>query len=174
MMVIYRIIEHSALGWICLTGSNEDGLKALDFESHPVEFPDTSGESPWMDRVVSLLNRYLAGEAVDFKDIPLAPEGTDFQQQVWRTLQQIPWGATQSYQWVATQVGNPKASRAIGQANGRNPIPIIIPCHRVIQHNGQLGGYSGGLEIKRFLLALETPRLHSLASTEIREPALIH
>ena len=87
--------------------------------------------------------------------LPLFLPGTSFQQQVWKTLQEIPFGETRSYQEIAQTVGSPKASRAIGMANHRNPLPIVIPCHRVIQKNGDLGGYAGGVEVKRFLLLHE-------------------
>ena len=88
-------------------------------------------------------------------DLPLAPRGTPFQLRVWRALQDIPYGRTCSYSELAAAVGSPRACRAVGQANGRNPLMIVIPCHRVIAAGGGLGGYSGGLDIKRFLLRLE-------------------
>ena len=88
-------------------------------------------------------------------DLPLAPEGTEFQRNVWRSLQDIPYGETISYGELARRVGNPKASRAVGAANGQNPIPIVIPCHRVIGANGKLTGFGGGLPTKEALLALE-------------------
>ena len=83
------------------------------------------------------------------------PQGTPFQQQVWAALQQIPYGETKTYQEIATAIGNPKASRAVGAANGRNPIWIVVPCHRVVGAHGALTGYAGGLEMKQALLALE-------------------
>lgn len=88
-------------------------------------------------------------------DLPVAFTGTPFQQQVWKELQKIPYGATRSYQDIAVAIGNPKAVRAIGQANHRNPIMIVVPCHRVINKNGSLGGFGGGLEVKKYLLDLE-------------------
>ena len=100
------------------------------------------------------LRDYFAGRRTGF-DLPLAPEGTPFQRAVWRQLQDIPYGATISYGELARRVGNPKASRAVGSANGANPIPIVIPCHRVIAADGKLGGFGGGLPVKRALLALE-------------------
>ena len=83
------------------------------------------------------------------------PSGTKFQQKVWRALLKIPYGETRSYQWVASQIGNPKAVRAVGQAVGKNPLPVIIPCHRVIHSNGTLGGFSLGIKIKKLLLKME-------------------
>jgi methylated-DNA-[protein]-cysteine S-methyltransferase len=104
--------------------------------------------------VAAQLEAYFARELQAF-DLALAPEGTEFQQRVWRGLCEIPYGATVSYSDLALRVGNPRACRAVGLANGRNPIPIVIPCHRVIGRNGTLVGYGGGLPIKQTLLALE-------------------
>jgi methylated-DNA-[protein]-cysteine S-methyltransferase len=96
-------------------------------------------------------------------DVPLQPAGTGFQQQVWQHLQEIPYGDTVSYSDIANAIGNPKATRAVGSANGSNPIPIIIPCHRVIGRDGSLTGFGGGLPMKRFLLQLEDTEQLSLA-----------
>lgn len=100
------------------------------------------------------LSAYFAGELTDF-DLPLAPRGTDFQRLVWAQLLGVPFGATTSYGQLATRLGNPGASRAVGLANGRNPISIVVPCHRVVGSTGALTGYGGGIERKRALLALE-------------------
>lgn len=100
------------------------------------------------------LAAYFAGERQAF-DLPLAPQGTPFQLSVLEALQQIPYGQTTSYQALAQRIGRPKAVRAVGAANGRNPLPIVIPCHRVIGADGSLTGFGGGLPAKRFLLALE-------------------
>ena len=100
------------------------------------------------------LREYFAGKRTGF-DLPLAPRGTEFQRSVWRQLQEIPYGETISYGELARRVGNPKASRAVGSANGANPLPIVIPCHRVIAGDGTLGGFGGGLPTKQTLLALE-------------------
>lgn len=102
----------------------------------------------------SQLSAYFAGELTEF-DLPLAPRGTDFQRLVWAQLLQIEFGTTRSYGELASRLGNLGASRAVGLANGRNPISIIVPCHRVIGASGQLTGYGGGIERKRTLLALE-------------------
>jgi len=104
--------------------------------------------------VVAQLESYFAGERRGF-DLALAPGGTPFQQQVWRQLRGIPHGETISYAELAHRVGRPAAWRAVGAANGRNPLPIIIPCHRVIGSDGRLTGYAGGLAAKRQLLTLE-------------------
>ncbi len=100
------------------------------------------------------LKEYFEGKRFDF-EIPLNPTGTEFMQSVWKALEQIPYGETRTYKEIADAVGNPKASRAVGMANHRNPIPIIIPCHRVIGSNNKLVGYGLGLDMKQYLLELE-------------------
>ncbi|MGK7370437.1 MAG: methylated-DNA--[protein]-cysteine S-methyltransferase, partial [Candidatus Halalkalibacterium sp. M3_1C_030] len=107
-----------------------------------------------MEKAVGQLNEYFEGHRTVF-ELPLAPEGTEFQLQVWDLLKTIPYGATTTYSELSQKLGNPKAIRAIGKANGQNPIPIIIPCHRVIGANDDLIGYSGGIERKRRLLQHE-------------------
>ncbi len=101
------------------------------------------------------LDEYFAGKREDFH-IALEPNGTEFQQKVWKALENIPYGETCSYAEVAKNIGNPKAYRAVGMANNKNPIPIFIPCHRVIGKNGKLVGYGGGLDIKKYLLDIES------------------
>lgn len=106
------------------------------------------------------LKDYFHGMKVDFGNYPLdISAGTAFQQKVWRKLLEIPYGETRSYKWLAEEVGSPNGFRAVGGANGKNPIPIIIPCHRVINSDGSLGGYSGGVWIKEWLLKLEAKGL---------------
>lgn len=100
------------------------------------------------------LEKYLLGELQEF-NIPLKPQGTDFMNMVWQRLIEIPYGKTKTYKQIAQEVGNPKACRAVGLANNKNPIAIFIPCHRVIGTNNKLIGYAGGLEIKKYLLNLE-------------------
>lgn len=111
-------------------------------------------ETPLLMNTTRQLTEYLNGERKKF-DLPLAPEGTPFQKSVWEALCSIPYGETRSYSEIAKIIGNPLACRAVGMANHRNPIAILIPCHRVIGANGSLTGYAGGLEIKQFLLQLE-------------------
>lgn len=112
------------------------------------------GENDLLRRTAWELDEYFAGARREF-DLPVSPHGTPFQLRVWAALQQIPYGETRSYAQVAAMVGNPKACRAVGMANHRNPVSILIPCHRVINADGGLGGYGGGLENKLFLLQLE-------------------
>lgn len=100
------------------------------------------------------LAEYFAGRRREF-DLQLAPAGTDFQLRVWRALCEIPYGVVRSYRDVANALGQPKAMRAVGQANGRNPLPIVVPCHRVLASDGTIGGFSAGLDVKHRLLALE-------------------
>jgi len=111
--------------------------------------------TPLLERAARQLEEYFAGRRREF-DLPLAPAGTPFQREVWRALQRIPYGETRSYGEVAAMVGRPRACRAVGMADNRNPLPIVIPCHRVVGASGELVGYAAGLDIKRKLLALES------------------
>lgn len=123
-----------------------------------VTLPGQRPASPLLRVAREQLEAYFAGRLRDF-DLPLAPRGTAFQRRVWQALQDIPYGETRSYSQLAAAVDSPLACRAVGRANGRNPLMIVIPCHRVIAADGGLGGYSGGLDIKRFLLRLEGHRV---------------
>ena len=116
--------------------------------------PVTDCADPLIARAFRELNEYFAGIRTGF-DLPLAPAGTPFQLRVWEALQRIPYGKTASYGEIAAAIGRPNASRAVGMANHRNPIPILIPCHRVIGADGSLTGYGSGLDLKRKLLDLE-------------------
>ncbi|MDA8061448.1 MAG: methylated-DNA--[protein]-cysteine S-methyltransferase [Actinomycetota bacterium] len=113
-----------------------------------------SGPDAVIDAAADQLAAYFAGALHAF-DLPLSPAGTPFQQRVWEALRSIPYGTTASYRQIAETVGNPAATRAVGTANARNPLPIILPCHRVIGADGSLTGYAGGLDAKRYLLTLE-------------------
>lgn len=115
---------------------------------------DWIADSALFTDAVAQLCAYFAGELRAF-DLPLGPRGTEFQRQVWQALTTIPYGQTATYGAIATRVGRPSAFRAVGMANGRNPIPVIVPCHRVIGANGTLTGYGGGLRRKEYLLDLE-------------------
>lgn len=121
-----------------------------------VEFVDTANgvETPLICKAANQLNEYLCGQRKSF-DIPLQATGTQFQQKVWQALQTIPYGETWSYRQLADAAGNIKACRAVGNANNKNPLPIFVPCHRVIGSNGKLVGYAAGLKIKQQLLELE-------------------
>ncbi|MDD4101098.1 MAG: methylated-DNA--[protein]-cysteine S-methyltransferase [Kiritimatiellae bacterium] len=120
---------------------------------HPPDAPDRAG-TPLLRRAFRQLEAYLNGKLEDF-DLPLGPQGTDFQSRVWKVLRSIPYGHTLSYKEVACRLGNPGAARAVGMANNRNPIPIFIPCHRVIGADGSLVGYGSGIDIKARLLEIE-------------------
>jgi methylated-DNA-[protein]-cysteine S-methyltransferase len=149
-----------------LLAANERGLRSINFAaSKRAERPqaDWREDRAFFSETIRQLRAYFEGELREF-NLPLAPEGTEFQMRVWQNLREIPYGETISYGQLATRLGNPKASRAVGLANGTNPIPIIIPCHRVIGSDGSLVGYGGGLENKKILLALES-RQRSLIAT---------
>ncbi len=153
----------SPIGTLTLA-AGDSGLRQINFphNGRPAPLgPDWQEDSPAFAEVLRQLRAYFAGELENF-NLPLAPEGTAFQKKVWDQLCQIPYGETISYGALAKRIGNPNASRAVGLANGSNPIPIVIPCHRVIGSNGKLTGYGGGLPIKEKLLALEKHQLRLL------------
>jgi methylated-DNA-[protein]-cysteine S-methyltransferase len=136
---------------------SDRGLTALEFAgegSSPQPEPDAVpvGLQPLVEVVQRELTNYFAKAPTDFASLTLDPQGTTFQLRVWQELRRIPYGTTISYRELARRVGSPKACRAVGQANAVNPIPLIIPCHRVIKADGALGGYSAGLDRKRRLL----------------------
>ncbi len=132
---------------------DDEALLRIDFGT--VEHENAVREqSELICRTEGQLEEYMAGTRTEF-DLPLNPEGTEFQKKVWNALLLIPYGETKSYKDIAVLIDNPKGCRAVGMANNRNPIPIIIPCHRVIGTNGSLIGYGGGLDIKVKLLELE-------------------
>jgi methylated-DNA-[protein]-cysteine S-methyltransferase len=107
------------------------------------------------DELVSRIREYFKGKQVDFEDKLDTSDGTVFQRSVWSTCRTIPYGQTRTYAWIAEQIGKPRASRAVGSALGKNPIPIIVPCHRVLASDGGLGGFKGGISAKKLLLKLE-------------------
>jgi len=146
----------SPVGQILLLAEN-DVLVRLEFpgKPHAMGIPEKSETgSPFLQEVSNQLTQYFDGTRQTF-DIAVDLRGTHFQQRVWGHLQDIPWGETRSYGQLADQVGNKGASRAVGAANGRNPISIILPCHRVIGGNGHITGYAGGLKAKQWLLQHE-------------------
>jgi methylated-DNA-[protein]-cysteine S-methyltransferase len=149
----------SPVGTLRLAGG-EDGLRLIEFCRSGDKGPPESAsrqDHGLLAEAIRQLHHYFAGKLRDF-DLPLRPEGTPFQLRVWAELQRIPYGTTISYRELARRIGNPRASRAVGLANGANPLPIVIPCHRVIGSNGALVGYGGGLSIKERLLELEGVR----------------
>ena len=143
-----------------LLAGNSDGLKYLLFESGNHlrfdKFPrvDWTESNRHLGDVQRQLKEWFAGKRTSF-DLPLAPKGTPFQKRVWKALEGIPFGETRSYGEIAKSIGQPSASRAVGAANGANPISIIVPCHRVIGSSGKLTGFGGGLDVKRWLLEHE-------------------
>lgn len=162
MSVLFTKIE-SPIGPLLLA-SDEAGLRGIYFANgkHAAKPDPEWQEDPTpLKEGIRQLRAYFAADLEAF-DLPLAPQGTPFQLKVWKLLCEIPYGETISYGELARRAGNPKASRAVGLANGSNPIPIIIPCHRVIGSNGKLTGYGGGLPIKEKLLALERRQLRLL------------
>lgn len=144
------------IGPLLLAGDG-DALKLVHFQAgpRPLRPPRAwvANAAPFR-ATVRQLAEYFAGRRREF-DLPLAADGTAFQRAVWRVLATIPYGATISYAELARRIGNARASRAVGLANGANPLPIVVPCHRVIGSDGSLTGFGGGLELKRKLLALE-------------------
>jgi len=160
--VSYTTIE-SPVGPLLLAGDSH-GLRTLSFaNSKRAErvHPDWKQDEAQFKEVIRQLRAYFSGKLRDF-DIPLALEGTEFQLSVWHELLRIPYGETTSYGQLAKKIGNPKAMRAVGLANGMNPVAIIVPCHRVIGSDGSLTGFGGGLPTKKKLLALESAQISLL------------
>jgi methylated-DNA-[protein]-cysteine S-methyltransferase len=157
MVINMAICFHTAFGFVEI--KEKDGaIIRLERLSAPRESYIMQGEtkkvSPVLEEAKKQLLAYFDGDLKEF-NLPLAPKGTEFQKDVWKALCQVPYGTVISYKELAEMVGRPKAFRAVGGANHNNPIPIIIPCHRVIAADGTLGGYAYGLPMKRRLLALE-------------------
>lgn len=141
--------------------ATDQGLTEIRFPNHEESargpsFPGKARSNHFVEQALIQLNAYFAGNLRVF-DLTLAPRGTDFQKTVWTQLRAIPYGATASYGAIATAIGKPAAARAVGMANSKNPLPIVVPCHRIIGSNGALTGFTGGLDIKRWLLAHELP-----------------
>jgi len=155
-MTQQEVVHHyfsNLVGWLELKTSTQ-GVRSISFIPQPVA-PETSRRNAVMDKLIKELDRYFAGNLTKFT-VPLDPgSGTPFQRQVWNELTAIPYGETRSYSGIARRVGRPAAARAVGSANKRNDIPILIPCHRVVKADGTLGGYASGLKIKIALLELE-------------------
>ena len=150
-----QIVITSPVGKLRLIASDK-GLVAIDVRNVRVasDLETSASAQKILSATKKQLEQYFAGKRTTF-DIPLDLQGTEFQQQAWRALCRIPYGKTISYGQQAKNIKKPKAFRAVGSANGKNPIPIIVPCHRVVASDGSLGGYSLGLKMKKQLLALE-------------------
>lgn len=138
--------------------SNGQAITALAFGEQKLR--GTMRPTELTNRAANQLQEYFAAKRRTF-DLPLAPAGTEFQKRVWQALRDIPYGETRTYSDIAAAIGNPRACRAVGGANNKNPLPIIVPCHRVIGANGTLVGYDGGVKIKAFLLDLERHALET-------------
>lgn len=154
----YRTID-SPVGPLTLagTGSTLMHLRMADQTHEPDRSRWKPADNGAFSDVIEQLEAYFSGSLTEF-DVDLQLDGTDFQRRVWAALRTIPYGETRSYGDIATQIGSPGASRAVGLANGRNPISIIVPCHRVVGSTGGLTGYGGGIDRKRALLTLEADR----------------
>jgi len=157
----------SALGVLSITLPQPSQQRARELLGNRV----APTSSRFFDSLVERLKDYLGGSRVDFPDRLDLSGATPFQRMVWEATRLIPYGETRSYAWVAGQVNKPGAARAVGQALGRNPIPIIIPCHRVIRGDGSPGGFSGGLKVKERLLHLENPAFEFLPHSQVRKAA---
>jgi methylated-DNA-[protein]-cysteine S-methyltransferase len=145
--------QNMAIGRIGIAEEN-GSITNLYFETDAVPQNVEIYETEVIKEAFRQLEAYLAGDLKTFS-VPLAPRGTDFMRNVWKILCVIPYGKTASYKEIAIAAGNPKAVRAVGMANNKNPVPVIIPCHRIIGSDGKLVGYRGGLDVKRKLLELE-------------------
>ncbi|TWP34734.1 methylated-DNA--[protein]-cysteine S-methyltransferase [Leekyejoonella antrihumi] len=152
----HTVMEDSPIGSLILVAEG-DSITGVYWKGDG-DIDEAHGAPTKVDALLAAMQtqlaEYFAGNRHEF-DLPLHPVGTDFQQRVWSALLQIPYGDTWSYLQLAQFVGSPRGSRAVGLANGRNPIPVVIPCHRVVGSNGSLTGYGGGMQRKRTLLALE-------------------
>jgi methylated-DNA-[protein]-cysteine S-methyltransferase len=160
--IFYTSLD-SLVGALVLT-SNGDAITGLfmdKYQGKPFSIGNWMRDDGLFREAADQLRAYFAGELTEF-DLPIATGGAPFQQRVWAELRKIPYGSTISYGELARRIGNPKAARAVGSANGDNPISIIIPCHRVIGSNGKLTGYGGGIERKKFLLEFEAETLARL------------
>ena len=160
---IFYVIFNTAIGWVGVLGSTkglvhitlpqkskQDSINILGSKLEQAEL----SYNHFKDITVRL-KAYFSGREVEFRDKLDLSGATRFQNEVWQAVKCIPYGETRSYSWVARQINRPNASRAVGQAVGRNPLPIVIPCHRVVANGGGIGGFGGGLDMKRYLLRLE-------------------
>jgi methylated-DNA-[protein]-cysteine S-methyltransferase len=170
----------SPIGVMLLVSDTDGHLRALDFEEYEQrmhrllrlqsgDFTTEAGSTPYA--VKQALTAYFTGEIDALNAVSIRTGGTEFQRQVWRALRELPAGATTSYGRLAATIGHPKASRAVGMANGSNPIALVVPCHRVIGANGSLTGYGGGLPRKQWLIQHEREHSHPLDELAVVRPA---
>jgi methylated-DNA-[protein]-cysteine S-methyltransferase len=165
-MGVQHTVVASPVGELTLVADGA-ALVGLYFENHSrtprlgIGSPVDSGIDSGFDEPVRQLREYFAGERTEF-DLDLKPRGSDFELRVWALLTKIPYGQTMTYGQLAAELGDPGAAQAVGNANGWNPLSIVVPCHRVIGASGTLTGYAGGVERKRFLLSLEEPPAEEL------------
>lgn len=165
MGYVYTVFD-TEFGWMAIVAS-EHGLRRLTLPQPAADkalvlisdlLPKAKASTASFRDVIHRIGLYFEGQRVEFPDSLDLRESTEFQRAVWKLTAAIPYGETRSYAWIAEQLGRPGSVRAIGQALAKNPLPIIIPCHRVVGSNGAMGGFSGGLELKKRLLALEAGR----------------
>ncbi len=154
--MFYDFFENDVVGTLILVG-DQSGLHKVNFQKGSAPIPvekDWIRDPVFFNLVKDQLQSYFSGNRTHF-DLTLAPRGTVFQLKVWKALRSIPYGQLVTYKQIAERIGNPKTMRAVGGANGRNPLPVIVPCHRVIGSNGKLTGFGGGLDIKQRLIDFE-------------------
>ena len=151
-------LEAEGFGTLWIAWS-EVGLVSIDFVEPPYRDAELAKESEVPGRFADPLTAYFGGEALEPAALPVDLLGTEFQVRVWEALRRVPRGQVRTYAGIATDVGSPRAMRAVGMANAKNPLPIVVPCHRIVEVGHKLGGYSGGLDRKRFLLRLEGVRV---------------
>jgi methylated-DNA-[protein]-cysteine S-methyltransferase len=163
-MLRYTVID-TEMGWVAVM-SSEKGLVATTLPQRSVQYAlmalgrdigDAVEDPRSLKDITVRLQAYFQGEFIEFHD-KIDPQGTPFQKQVWAVTRRITYGQTQSYLWVAREIKRPLSARAVGQALGANPLPIIVPCHRVLASSGKLGGFGGGLDMKQKLLQMESRR----------------
>lgn len=172
----YLRFDIAGFGTFCAVEENGT-LTGLLLGSAAETCSQPQGETALLKKTETELREYFAGRRKNF-DLPINPVGTVFQKKTWKILREIPYGTAISYAELARRIGQPKACRAVGNANGRNPLPIIIPCHRVIASDGSLGGYGGGTALKQKLLDLEKTQLldrttgvaDKLPATDVKQP----
>jgi methylated-DNA-[protein]-cysteine S-methyltransferase len=166
MTLFYKEMK-SPVGKLKLVASSKALVAVLWEEERPNRVKlgamNLDPQHPTLIEAERQLSEYFAGKRIQF-DLPLQPDGTEFQKKVWQALKEIPFGKTKSYQDLARAVGSPDASRAVGAANGKNPLSIVVPCHRVVGADGALTGFAGGLETKAVLLALEARSVKNQAA----------